>query len=296
MKFGVEIEFGGLYMDEAAHVLSKVLGREAHEYLGDYYVRDEQGRDWEIKEDGSVNRMGGEGLELATPPLTQKDIPLLCKIVRALGEHGAAVDSSCGIHVHVDGDEFRQLSTLKNLVRLFATHERTIYAMFNVHGSRSANFCIRLNKSRQAFLQSLKAVKTKRDLMREWYDGKLEDADFDRHWTRYHGLNLHSYWFRGTVEFRLFNSTLDPVRVWDYILFTLALVRYAQRAERTQLRKSAYPTSAGAKKLLAKLNLDKHYRFLELVETNLRDWDALLRKAKANGTDLTRPAHLPWEE
>lgn len=40
-----------------------------------------------------------------------------------------------------------------------------------------------------------------------WYDG--EDYSY-RHYddTRYHALNLHSVFYKGTIEFRLFNSTL----------------------------------------------------------------------------------------
>lgn len=40
-----------------------------------------------------------------------------------------------------------------------------------------------------------------------WYDG--EDCSY-RHYddTRYHALNLHSVFYKGTIEFRLFNSTL----------------------------------------------------------------------------------------
>lgn len=41
--------------------------------------------------------------------------------------------------------------------------------------------------------------------------------------TRYHALNLHSFFQKGTVEFRLFNSTLHAGKIKAYVQFCLAL-------------------------------------------------------------------------
>jgi len=41
--------------------------------------------------------------------------------------------------------------------------------------------------------------------------------------TRYNGLNIHSYFFRGTVEFRLLNSTTHAGELKSYIQFCLAM-------------------------------------------------------------------------
>ena len=54
------------------------------------------------------------------------------------------------------------------------------------------------------------------------------------HPTRYHGLNLHSYWYRGTVEFRYFPSVLEqPEELMQWIIFTQFLVEWGagQRPE-----------------------------------------------------------------
>ena len=45
--------------------------------------------------------------------------------------------------------------------------------------------------------------------------------------TRYHALNLHSFFSKGTVEFRLFNSTLHAGRIKAYIQFCLAMSAWA---------------------------------------------------------------------
>lgn len=45
--------------------------------------------------------------------------------------------------------------------------------------------------------------------------------------TRYHALNLHSVFSKGTIEFRLFNSTLHAGRVKTYIQLCLAISNQA---------------------------------------------------------------------
>lgn len=47
------------------------------------------------------------------------------------------------------------------------------------------------------------------------------------HQSRYHGLNLNSLFFRGTIEFRLFNGTLHAGEVKAYIQLVLALAANA---------------------------------------------------------------------
>nr|WP_325256800.1 amidoligase family protein [Oscillibacter sp.] len=42
-------------------------------------------------------------------------------------------------------------------------------------------------------------------------------------WTRYYALNLHAVFYRGTVEFRCFNSTLHADRAAAYINLCLAM-------------------------------------------------------------------------
>ena len=59
-----------------------------------------------------------------------------------------------------------------------------------------------------------------------WYEG-FENEDQDRHShynkSRYYALNLHSVFYRGTVEWRCFNSTLDPAKAAAYVHLCLAM-------------------------------------------------------------------------
>jgi hypothetical protein len=43
--------------------------------------------------------------------------------------------------------------------------------------------------------------------------------------ARYCGVNLHSWFYRKTIEFRVFNSSLNPERVQGYIGMCMAMVQ-----------------------------------------------------------------------
>ncbi|HUV77639.1 MAG TPA: amidoligase family protein, partial [Desulfobacterales bacterium] len=60
------------------------------------------------------------------------------------------------------------------------------------------------------------------------YDPKSgENSRYDK--TRYHGLNLHSYWYRSTIEFRYHSALLQNVdEAIQWIIFTQFLMELSQ--------------------------------------------------------------------
>ena len=70
-----------------------------------------------------------------------------------------------------------------------------------------------------------------------WYNGR-DGSNVHYHASRYHALNLHSVFQKGTVEFRMFNSTLHAGKVKTYIQFSLAIANQAL----TQRNARAAPT------------------------------------------------------
>lgn len=57
-------------------------------------------------------------------------------------------------------------------------------------------------------------------------------------WTRYYALNLHSVFYRGTVEWRCFNSTLHAGKVAAYVNLCLAISAQAIAQRSTVMRKT----------------------------------------------------------
>src|SRR5690606_38333850 len=76
-------------------------------------------------------------------------------------------------------------------------------------------------------------------LNRAWY-GQLTPNAPHYHPTRYHALNLHSVWHRGTIELRLFEVTLHAGKVKAYVQFALALAAKARRVQKASSRRKPF--------------------------------------------------------
>lgn len=236
-SFGLELEFNGISRQKAAEAIGMVInGNPDNSYAGGcyykYVVTGADGRKWIVERDGSVYSNGGEACEFVTPICSYEDIPLVQECIRALRKAGAKVDSSCGIHIHVDGAN-HDAKSLKNLVFTFRAKERLIYEAIGAPERRFNHYCKTIGDD---LINNIKKVKNldKSKLRDVWYKTYAPYSDQSAHYnnSRYHAINLHSLWYRGTVEFRLFASTLHAGKVRAYITLCLALSAYAINAKR----------------------------------------------------------------
>ena len=74
--------------------------------------------------------------------------------------------------------------------------------------------------------------KDRAETERLWYsrlnDGYIGGVDHQHYnATRYHGINLHAFFSKGTVEFRLFNGTTHAGKIKAYVQFCLAMSAWA---------------------------------------------------------------------
>jgi hypothetical protein len=226
-RFGIEIETVGLDCYDLARVIQTVVGGRNDGTR----VTMADGRVWSAVPDGSLS--GNRNGEIVSPILTYADLETLQNIVRAVRTAGARTDHSCGIHIHVDGSRFDARGLL-NLVNMVHKNERLIERALNVAPARLSSYTRSL---RSDFIQRLdaKRVRTMNDLRAAWYGvASAEQARPCRYdGTRYHGLNLNSLFYRGTVEFRYFNGTLHAGEVKSYVQLCLAIVNRAQSVKGT---------------------------------------------------------------
>jgi len=233
-RFGIEIEMTGLTRQRAAEVLAEHFGRPTNfdgGYYGEYSVLDSQSRRWKIMSDGSITTERKEGrrvvaadntysVEMVSPICRYEDIEVVQELVRKLREAGMRVNSSCGIHIHLDASP-HNANTLRNITNIMASKEDMIYKAMQVEVARERQYC---RKVEQSFLDELnrKKPKTLDDVSRIWYHGN--DGRWEHyHNSRYHCLNLHSVFQKGTIEFRLFNSTTHAGKIKAYIQLCLAI-------------------------------------------------------------------------
>ena len=250
-KFGVEIELTGITRRKAAQVIANHFGTEVHHPGGSYdtYSADDgHRRRWKAMSDGSIRtekKQNGQRVradnsyscEVVTPVLKYDDLEDLQNIIRELREAGAIANASCGIHVHVDGANHTAAS-LTRLMNFAIGRQDLFYEALQI-GERADRWCQKMNRS---LFKAMKkdTEKTKDSLERIWYsavnDGYCGGIDH-RHYnsSRYHGVNLHAFFTKGTVEFRLFNGTTHAGKIKAYVQFCLAMSAWAINCEDNDL-------------------------------------------------------------
>ena len=233
--FGVEIEMTGITRSKAAKTIAAYFGKESTHYGGTYdtyQAGDSKGRTWKAMSDSSIKaekKNGGRAsdlykTEVVTPILRYEDIEDLQEVLRRLRKAGAIVNESTGIHIHIGAENFTP-ATLCNLLKNIRSKEDILYKAIQVKNSR-VYYC---KKTNQALIEMIEKHRptTREKLADLWY----QEAPYgrERHYneSRYHGLNLHAYFTKGTVEFRLFNSTLHAGELKAYIQFCLAVTAKA---------------------------------------------------------------------
>ena len=245
--FGIEIELTGITRKTAANTVAGYFGTTA-EYFGGaydaYQVRDNIGRVWKLMSDSSIRPQSRRGtatsehkVELVSPICRYEDIETVQEIIRQLRKAGAKANDSCGIHIHI-GLGSHTPQTLRNLANIVASKEDLIYEALGVLSHRSG-FCQRTDADFIAGLNSKKPT-SMTGLAEIWYakyPGEKRDAHYNS--SRYRLLNYHSVFTKGTVEFRVFNSTTHAGKIKAYIQFCLATSHQALTQKSASSRKTS---------------------------------------------------------
>lgn len=233
-RFGIEIEMTGISRKQASEVAAEYFGTNSF-YVGiaydTYGAMDGQGRTWKFMRDMSIipqKKVRGRIIEMdetyktemVSPICRYEDIIAIQELVRKLRKNGAFVNEKCGIHVHIDASP-HDARTLRNITNIMAAKEDLIYKALQVSVDRKYQYCKPVDGR---FLEELnrRKPKTMEEVSRIWYDGpSRRNIHYDD--SRYHCLNLHSVFQKGTIEFRLFNGTTHAGKIKAYIQLCLAI-------------------------------------------------------------------------
>ena len=265
-NFGIEIELTGITRARAARIIAQYFGTDTEHRGGSYdtyTAKDAKNRTWKAMSDASIRteRMIGNSrvsaspsysCEVVTPILQYDDLADVRAILGKLVKAGALANSSCGIHVHVDGANHTPES-LTRLEEFTVGRQDLFYEALGI-GARADRWC---KKTSASLLKAMKdAPKTRDDIERVWYSdandgycGGIDHAHYN--YTRYHGINLHAFFTKGTVEFRLFNGTTDADKILSYVQFCLAVSAWAINAgDRMSYRDCSGYTAAQKERLM----------------------------------------------
>lgn len=242
---GVEIEMNNIRRSRAAEIAADYFGTGRHEYTAQrngydtYSAWDAQGREWKFQKDVSIHGADSEKCELVTPILKYSDMETLQELIRKLRRAGAKSDATrgCGVHIHI-GAKGHTPQTLRNLANIMAGHESLIADALALDRGRMNRFCRMVDPN---FLKQLNKKKPKAmaDLADIWYTSQSASYGRDHHYneSRYHMLNYHAVFTKGTVEFRLFQfdapadgkkNGLHAGQLKSYIQLCLALSQMAK--------------------------------------------------------------------
>ena len=240
LQFGIEIETVGITRQALALAIHGAvagpMGQPIQLSYDSTRVTDVHGRVWRVVHDGSLSG-GDDSGEIVSPVLGYADIDLLQDVVRAVRAAGARVDETTGIHIHVGAHQFDARS-LASLVKMVHKQEQLLQHALGVTDRRLARYCRPIDPD---FLRRLEAhpPRTLQDLNAAWY-GRRNDSPTRYDQSRYHGLNLNSFFFRGTIEFRYFNGTLHAGQIKAYVQFVLALAAKSLRAKAASSKRRSF--------------------------------------------------------
>ena len=242
---GVEVEMNSITRHAAAKLAAEFFGTGRYEdtaYRNGYYTWsawDAQGREWKFQRDVSIEGPDSEKCEMVTPILTYADMDTLQELVRRLRKAGAKSDYTrgCGVHIHI-GAKGHTAQTLRNLANIMASHESLLADALALDHYRMSRYCRTVNPR---FIETVNSRKpsTMSDLADIWYSTNNATYGRNQHYndSRYHMLNLHATFTKGTVEFRLFQfdaptadrkNGLHAGQLKSYIQLCLALSQMAK--------------------------------------------------------------------
>ena len=240
----------GITRQKAAKAVAALFGTTAaHSSESRTYdpweVEDPAGKKWRFVYDGSIRGIQGNReptssrlykVEMNSPVLEYSEMEKLQQVVRALRQAGAVVNSSCGMHVHVDAANHTPQS-LKNALTIMYAKEDILFKVLKVNENRVQRWCQKVREPMLEKIRKMPTDLTMEQLKQQWYGG-TDESRMHYSWTRYYALNLHSVFYRGTLEWRCFESTLHAGKVRANITLALAISAQAINQKKTVMRKT----------------------------------------------------------
>ena len=297
---GVEVEMNNIERSRAAKVAATYFGTGRYENTASrngYYswsAWDSQGREWKFQRDVSIAGPDSEKCEMVTPILTYEDMDTLQELIRQLRHAGAKSDATrgCGVHIHI-GAKGHTPQTLRNLANIMASHENLLADALDLDRGRMSHYCRTVDPR---FLDQLnrKKPRTMAQLADVWYGSQGENNGRSQHYngSRYHMLNLHATFTKGTIEFRLFQfdapadgkqNGLHAGQLKSYIQLCLALSQMAKevRTASPKPQQNENPKYAMRTWLLRLGFIGDEFKTARDLLTKRLDGDAAFRSGRA---------------
>lgn len=209
-KFGVEIEFFG-----ANPSLTENFRNSGLEARTESYNHSSRPH-WKFVSDGSIRGVNAQ--EMVSPILQGtdglKDFRKACKALRL---SNAQVNTTCGVHVHLDANDYSIENFRTLLKNQYFVEIQIDKIMPKSRRANSNRYCQGFRGNGQnSFFQKIDACQTVNEL-----------SNLFR--TRYFKLNLQSFQRHGTVEFRQHGASTNFLKIKNWILICARLVEFSKQ-------------------------------------------------------------------
>ncbi len=165
-----------------------------------------------------------DGFEINTAPAAgDLYIKQITDICNKLEKAGASVNGSCGLHVHIDARDFN-FADINRLIKIYAAIEPTLFLMVPPH-RRNCVYSIKCGDRLENAIkqqQKMSHIQLKEKIVTAVYGSpdslsyRMDKRGAGHGTGRYYALNLHSWFYRGTIECRLLDGTLDKNEIVDW--------------------------------------------------------------------------------
>jgi Putative amidoligase enzyme len=262
-------QFAGLNRFLGAEI--EVNDAKAVETSGLYPVRERLAAaldPWRVNvvPDGSIS--GPRGCEFVTQPAKGSQwLKMIREIGKAFKAVGAVPDKSCGLHIHVDARDLTAWD-VRRFIKVYAAVEPALFAA--VHPNRR-----RAHYSKECGLELMHKFKplwwhpkhinaiigplqyeycwthlvddsVRSGQLRASHSDVKHTSGKKYHDTRYRAVNLHSWWHRGTIEFRHHHGTTDPSKIENWGIVCGSIVDWCANHNDTDAEQLCAGTPAPA--------------------------------------------------
>ena len=115
--------------------------------------------------------------------------------------------------------------------------EDILFAALKVNPARIDSYCQAVDEPILEEIRKLPSGASMDQLKDRWYQGR-DGSDYHYHSSRYRACNMHSVFYHGTIEWRLFNSTLHAGEAKANIILAMAISAQGINQKYTQFRKT----------------------------------------------------------
>lgn len=181
------------------------------------------------------------GCEINTAPAAGSAfVSQVRELCEALQTADASISDDCGVHVHVDARDFKHYE-MRRLIRVYAMIENAVYAV--VQPSRkNSSYCKPCAASQSACVRNGTPTRFDRKAVRKAIAQAAYGEANTRHrkaakydGARYAGLNLHSWFHRGTVELRMHGASTNREKLTFWGEFWAGVLDYCHGATDKQI-------------------------------------------------------------